>query len=40
MANENAEGKLSKLSKDDGEFEIIRAALTRAIMRINVAEKS
>jgi F-type H+-transporting ATPase subunit epsilon len=39
-AKENAEGKLSKLSKDDYEFEIIRAALTRAITRINVAEKS
>jgi len=39
-AKENAEGKLSKLSKDDVEFEIIRAALARAISRINVAEKS
>jgi F-type H+-transporting ATPase subunit epsilon len=39
-AKENAEGKLAKLSKDEVEFEIIRAALTRAITRINVAEKS
>ncbi|NTW16301.1 MAG: F0F1 ATP synthase subunit epsilon [Syntrophaceae bacterium] len=39
-AKENAEGKLAKLSKDDVEFEIIRAALARAISRINVAEKS
>jgi F-type H+-transporting ATPase subunit epsilon len=39
-AKENAEGKLGKMSKDDIEFEIIRAALTRAITRINVAEKS
>jgi F-type H+-transporting ATPase subunit epsilon len=39
-AKENAEAKLSKLSKDDVEFEIIRAALARAISRINVAEKS
>jgi F-type H+-transporting ATPase subunit epsilon len=39
-AKENAEAKLSKLSKEDVEFEIIRAALARAISRINVAEKS
>jgi F-type H+-transporting ATPase subunit epsilon len=39
-AKENAEGKLGKMSKDDIEFEIIRAALTRAITRINIAEKS
>lgn len=39
-AKENAEGKLAKLSKEDVEFEIIRAALARAITRINVAEKS
>jgi F-type H+-transporting ATPase subunit epsilon len=39
-AKESAEAKLSKLSKDDVEYEIIRAALARAISRINVAEKS
>jgi len=39
-AKENAEGKLAKLSKDDVEFETSRIALARAIMRINVAEKS
>ena len=39
-AKDNAEAKLAKLSKDDVEFEIIRAALARAISRINVAEKS
>jgi len=39
-AKENAEGNLAKLSKEDVEFEIIRAALARAITRINVAEKS
>jgi F-type H+-transporting ATPase subunit epsilon len=39
-AKENAETKLAKLSKDDVEFETIRIAMARAIMRINVAEKS
>ena len=38
-AKENAEVKLAKLSKDDVEYEIIRAALARAISRINVADK-
>jgi len=38
-AKENAEGKLAKLSKEDVEFEIIRAALARAINRISVADK-
>jgi F-type H+-transporting ATPase subunit epsilon len=39
-AKDNAEAKLAKMSKDDLEFELIRAALTRAITRINVAEKA
>jgi len=39
-AKEIAEGKLTKMSKDDLEFETIRIALVRAITRINVAEKS
>ncbi|MCX5844539.1 MAG: F0F1 ATP synthase subunit epsilon [Deltaproteobacteria bacterium] len=38
-AKENAEGKLAKLSKEDVEFEIIRAALARAMNRISVADK-
>jgi F-type H+-transporting ATPase subunit epsilon len=38
-AKEIAEAKLTKLSKDDVEFELARTALTRAITRINVAEK-
>ena len=40
IAKDNAESKLSKMSKDDLEFELIRAALTRAITRLNVAEKA
>jgi len=39
-AKENAEAKLSKINKEDEEFEYIRAALYRAITRLNVAEKS
>lgn len=39
-AKENAEAKLAKMSKDDADFELARAALIRAITRINVAEKS
>jgi len=38
-ARENAEAKLSKMSKEDLEYEMNRAALTRAITRISVAEK-
>jgi F-type H+-transporting ATPase subunit epsilon len=38
-AKENAESKLSKMSKDDLEYEMIRAAMTRAITRINVSDK-
>ncbi|MFA7684520.1 MAG: F0F1 ATP synthase subunit epsilon [Syntrophales bacterium] len=38
-AKENAEAKLAKLSKDDEEYEYMRAALLRAITRLNVVEK-
>jgi len=39
-AKENAETKLSKISKEDEEYEHLRAALYRAITRLNVAEKN
>jgi F-type H+-transporting ATPase subunit epsilon len=38
-ARETAEAKISKLSKEDAEYEMNRAALTRAITRISVADK-
>jgi F-type H+-transporting ATPase subunit epsilon len=38
-ARETAEVKMSKLSKEDAEYEMSRAALTRAITRISVADK-
>jgi F-type H+-transporting ATPase subunit epsilon len=38
-AKDNAETKLSKLPKEDVEYELMRAALTRAITRISVADK-
>lgn len=38
-AKDNAESRLSQMNKDDVEFEIVRAALARAIARISVAEK-
>jgi len=38
-AKENAESKLAKISKDDEEYEYLRAALYRAITRLSVAEK-
>jgi F-type H+-transporting ATPase subunit epsilon len=38
-ARETAEAKLSKIAKEDVEYEMIRAALTRAITRISTAEK-
>jgi len=38
-ARENAETKLAKLSKDDHDFMIAQAALSRAITRISVSEK-
>ena len=38
-AKERAEEKLTKMSKEDKEYELMRAALYRAITRLNVAEK-
>ncbi len=38
-AKDTAEARLSKLAKEDVEYEMIRAALTRAITRIGVADK-
>jgi F-type H+-transporting ATPase subunit epsilon len=38
-AKDIAEGKLAKHSKDDAEFELAKAALLRAITRINISEK-
>ncbi|HUN54390.1 MAG TPA: F0F1 ATP synthase subunit epsilon [Smithella sp.] len=38
-AKDNAESRLGQLTKEDVEYEIMRAALARAIARINVAEK-
>ncbi|MBN1470347.1 MAG: F0F1 ATP synthase subunit epsilon [Syntrophaceae bacterium] len=38
-AKDNAESRLGQLTKEDAEFEIMRAALARAIARISVAEK-
>ncbi len=39
-AKDNAEARLEKIAKDSDEFEKVRAALMRAIVRLNVAEKS
>jgi len=39
-AKERAEEKMSKLSKEDMEFEVLNIALQRAITRISVSEKS
>ncbi|HPJ96669.1 MAG TPA: F0F1 ATP synthase subunit epsilon [Syntrophales bacterium] len=39
-AKENAESKLSKISKEDDQYEYMRAALFRAITRLSVAEKN
>ena len=39
-AKDNAESKLSKVSKEDEDYEYLRAALYRAITRLNVAEKN
>ena len=39
QAKDKAESRLSQMTKEDVEFEIMRAALARAIARINVAEK-
>jgi F-type H+-transporting ATPase subunit epsilon len=38
-AKENAEARLERITKDSDEFEKARAALLRAIVRLNVAEK-
>ncbi len=38
-AKERAEEKLTKMSKEDKEYELMRAALYRAVTRLNVAEK-
>ncbi|OPY91182.1 MAG: ATP synthase epsilon chain [Syntrophus sp. PtaU1.Bin208] len=39
-AKERAEEKLSKMSKEEMEFEMLNIALQRAVTRISVAEKS
>jgi F-type H+-transporting ATPase subunit epsilon len=39
QAKDRAESRLSQMTKEDVEYEIMRAALARAIARINVAEK-
>lgn len=38
-AKENAEARLAKMTKEDAEFEIVRAALYRALNRLKVSEK-
>jgi F-type H+-transporting ATPase subunit epsilon len=38
-AKDNAETRLAQMTKEDVEYEIIRAALARAVARISVAEK-
>lgn len=38
-AKDNAESRLSQLNKEDVEYEVMRAALARAIARISVSEK-
>ncbi len=38
-AKDNAETRLAQITKDDVEYEKMRAALARAIVRLNVAEK-
>ena len=38
-AKDNAETRLAQIAKDDVEYEKMRAALARAIVRISVAEK-
>jgi F-type H+-transporting ATPase subunit epsilon len=39
QAKDKAESRLSQMTKEDVEYEIMRTALARAIARINVAEK-
>jgi len=38
-AKDNAEARLAQIAKDDVEYEKVRAALARAIVRISVAER-
>jgi len=38
-AKERAEAKMTKLPRDDAEFEKVRLALMRALTRLNVAAK-
>ena len=38
-AKDNAESRLSQLTKEDADYDHVRAALTRAITRLSVAEK-
>ena len=38
-AKDNAETRLAQIAKDDVEYEKMRAALARAIVRLSVAEK-
>jgi F-type H+-transporting ATPase subunit epsilon len=38
-AKDNAEARLAQIAKDDVEYEKVRAALARAIVRIGIAEK-
>jgi F-type H+-transporting ATPase subunit epsilon len=38
-AKDNAESRLSQINKDDVEYEIMRAALARAIARLSVSGK-
>ena len=39
-AKDNAESKLSKMSKEDDQYEYMRAALFRAITRLSIADKN
>jgi F-type H+-transporting ATPase subunit epsilon len=38
-AKDNAEARLAQIAKDDVEYEKVRTALARAIVRLSVAEK-
>ncbi len=38
-AKDNAESRLAQIAKEDVEYERVRAALARAIVRLSVAEK-
>ena len=39
IARDNAEARLAQIAKDDVEYEKVRAALARAIVRLSVSEK-